>query len=360
MKNYFYFLVFLILLILSSCKDQTETTSPKMTKISESVYASGFVKSVNQYELFTKTSGIIENVFVREGAYVTKGDPIFQIAFPNARYNLNNARLVATANEFSKNRSKIEDAQKSIDLARRRMVNDSVLFTRQQLLWNQNLGSKNDLEQKELSYENSKVNFERAQLAYDDLSRQLKLASDQSKNNLDNAQMSENDLIIRSDLDGVVYKINIQQGELANIASPLAVIGQKNFILELSIDEFDVVKIEPGQKVIIRMDSYQNQVFHGRITYVYPMMNERTRTFKVEAVFSNSPKLLYPNLTLEANIVINEKSNVLTIPTRFLLNDSTVILENGTKRKVKIGLKDYTLCEIKSGIGVKDKITMPE
>jgi multidrug efflux pump subunit AcrA (membrane-fusion protein) len=204
------------------------------------------------------------------------------------------------------------------------------------------------------------VNFERAQLAYDDLSRQLKLASDQSKNNLDNAQMSENDLIIRSDLDGVVYKINIQQGELANIASPLAVIGQKNFILELSIDEFDVVKIEPGQKVIIRMDSYQNQVFHGRITYVYPMMNERTRTFKVEAVFSNSPKLLYPNLTLEANIVINEKSNVLTIPTRFLLNDSTVILENGTKRKVKIGLKDYTLCEIKSGIGVKDKITMPE
>ncbi len=108
------------------------------------------------------------------------------------------------------------------------------------------------------------------------------------------------------------------------------------------------------------MDSYKEQVFEAQVSFIYPMMNERTRTFKVEAVFSKKPEVLYPNLTLEANIVINEKKNVLTIPTSYLLNDSSVMLPDGTLKQVKIGLKDYTLSEVVSGLDKNTKIRMPK
>ncbi len=108
------------------------------------------------------------------------------------------------------------------------------------------------------------------------------------------------------------------------------------------------------------MDSYKSQTFEAAVSYIYLMMNERTRTFKVEAVFSKKPDVLYPNLTLEANIIVREKANVLTIPTPYLMTDSTVMLEDGKLAKVKIGLSDYNLTEIESGIDANTKIIMPK
>ena len=154
-------------------------------------------------------------------------------------------------------------------------------------------------------------------------------------------------------------KINKEQGELVTSLSALAVIGADEFIIELNVDEFDIVKIMPGQQVIIRMDSYKSQVFEANVLSIYPMMNERTRTFKVDAVFTKKPEVLFPNLSLEANIVIKTKQNVLTIPRNYLLNDSTVVLENGAEQKIKIGLMDYSLAEILSGINSSSKITLP-
>jgi HlyD family secretion protein len=217
-----------------------------------------------------------------------------------------------------------------------------------------------ELEQKELIFEKSKVALKQAKVKYDDLKRQLNFASQQSKNNLKIAQTLEKDFEIRSTLDGIVYKINIEEGELATAASPLAVIGKENFIIELNIDELDILKIKPYQKVFIRMDAYKSQIFEAVISDIFPMMNERTRTFRVQAFFIQKPEVLYPNLTLEASIVINEKQNAITIPTRFLLTDSTVMLEDETIQKVKIGLSDYSLTEIESGINVNSKIIMPK
>jgi HlyD family secretion protein len=141
---------------------------------------------------------------------------------------------------------------------------------------------------------------------------------------------------------------------------PIAIVGQKKFIIEFNVDEFDIVKIQKDQKVIIRMDSYKNQTFEARISFIYPMMEAQTRSFTVEAIFNNEPKVLYPNLTLEANIIINEKNNVLTIPTNYLSNDSTVILEDGSIKKVVVGLKDFSVTEILTGIDVNTKIKMPK
>ena len=74
------------------------------------------------------------------------------------------------------------------------------------------------------------------------------------------------------------------------------------------------------------MDSYKGQVFEAVIEKIDPLMNERSRSFTVEARFTTRPPSLYPNLTAEANIIIRTKENAITIPRAYLLNDSTVVL----------------------------------
>jgi HlyD family secretion protein len=360
MKNRLTFVVINMIFLFSSCNQKRETITPELKNITESVFASGVVISRNQYEVYPKINGIINEIIVEEGDHVKKGQLLFIIENPSAKLSIDNARLNSAINDYDINREKLKDASNSVQLARKNVTNDSLLFSRQKNLWSQNIGSKVDLEQKEIIFEKSKVALEQAIVFYNDLNRNLNLASKQSKNNLKIAQTAEGDLNIRSVVEGIVYKINIKVGELASMATPLAVIGEENFLLELNIDELDIAKIKQNQKVFIRMDSYKSQIFEAVISDIFPMMNERTRSFKVQAVFTKKPKVLYPNLTVEANILINEKNKVLTIPTRFLISDSTVMLEDETIQKVKIGLSDYTITEIKSGINTNSKLIMPK
>jgi HlyD family secretion protein len=354
-----------VLLILTSiclfvsCNRKKETITPELKDITESVYASGIVSSKNQYEAYSKVNGIVNKISIKEGDYVKKGDLLMSIENPSVKLSVDNARLSAAINDYEANSEKLKDAYNSVQLAQKNLSNDSLIFERQKNLWKQNIGSKVELEQKELILEKAKVALKQAQVVYNDLKRQLELASQQSKNNLKIAQTQEKDLEVRSTVDGVVYKINVEEGELATTNAPLAIIGEADFIIELNIDELDIVKIKKDQKVFIRMDSYKSLIFEAVITDIYPMMNERTRTFKVQAAFTQKPEVLYPNLTLEANIVINEKQKVLTIPSRYLLSDSTVMLEDETIQPVEIGLSDYNLTEIIGGINATTRIIMP-
>jgi multidrug efflux pump subunit AcrA (membrane-fusion protein) len=137
-------------------------------------------------------------------------------------------------------------------------------------------------------------------------------------------------------------------------------VGDANvFLLELQVDEYDIAKIREGQAVLVSMDSYKGQVFEGKVTKIYPAMNERSKSFSVEAVFVTQPPVLYPNLTAEANIVIQSKKRALTIPVNFLVNDSTVLVSKSKTRVVTTGLKDYQKVEIINGLTAADVIYKP-
>jgi HlyD family secretion protein len=114
-----------------------------------------------------------------------------------------------------------------------------------------------------------------------------------------------------------------------------------------------------GQKVFVGMDSYKGQVFGAVVTSIDPFMNDRSRSFKVEATFTSRPPNLYPNLTVEANILISTKLNALTIPRSYLVDENYVLLKNDEKRKVVTGLKDYQLVEILGGISKDDVLKKP-
>ena len=148
---------------------------------------------------------------------------------------------------------------------------------------------------------------------------------------------------------------------MVNTQSPIAIIGNDTqFYVELQVDEYDISKIKIGQQVLLSMDSYKGEVFEASIRKVFPIMNEKSKSFKVEADFTKLPNHLYPNLSAEANIVITKKEKALTIPRNYIMEGEYVLLSNNEKRKVVVGLKDYEKAEIISGLTEKDELIKPQ
>jgi multidrug efflux pump subunit AcrA (membrane-fusion protein) len=161
-------------------------------------------------------------------------------------------------------------------------------------------------------------------------------------------------------MNGVVYSLNKTKGELVSPQTPVAVIGDAtNFILELQVDEYDILMVKNGLKVLVKLDSYKDKVFEAKVSRINPLMDERSKTFLVEAEFVVLPERLYPNITFEASILILSKSKAMLIPREYLLNDSMVLKVNGDTVFVKTGLKDYQKIEILSGITEEDELIRP-
>ncbi len=343
-----------------SCNGKQVKTKPTEEKITESVYASGIIKSNNQYKVFSIVNGIIAEIMVKEGEVVKKGDAIMRLLNTNAQINTRNAALSADFAAVNTNTEKIQELQIATNLAKSKMDEDALLLQRQQNLWIEKIGSKNELEQRQLTYKTSVTAYQSAKLRYNQLQKQISFQAKQSQNNLQIASAVKNDYIIKSDAAGKVYDIVFKQGEMVNTLNPIAIIGDaNNFIIELQIDEFDINRIKTGQKIVLSMDSYRGQIFEAIVTRINPIMNDRSKSFTIEAIFVKQPATLYPNLTCEANIIIQQKEKAITIPRNYLLAGDSVWIKKDKKRKVTIGLKDYQKVEILSGITTNDFIYKP-
>lgn len=358
MKRHF---ITLLLIIAVSCKESTETTTPAHENISESVYASGIVKSKNQYNVYAAVNGLISDILVTEGDLVKKGDVLIKIVNEPSRINTSNAKLASDYADLLANADKLKAAKANSEQAYSKLKNDSLLYVRQKNLRSKGVGSLNELEQRELVYKNSLTNYEVSLLNYHDLKRQLEFNSNQAKNNLKISNAIAGDYIVKADANGKVYKILKEKGEFVNTLNPVAILGDAaEFLLEMKVDEFDIARLREGQKVLFTMDSYKGKVFEAKVTRIEPIMNEQTRSFTVEAQFISKPELLYPNLSAEANIVIQTRENALTIPRNYLIGDSLVLVNKNEERKVVIGLMDYQKAEILSGLTSSDVIYKPE
>ena len=349
-----------LLVSLIACRTKQESTKPTVQDISESVYASGTLKSENQYQVYSTTNGIIKTIFVKKGDSIKKGAPLLTITSPTSALNAKNAQLSADYARLSANTEKLEELKIAIDLAKSKMENDSLLLRRQKNLWQQQIGTRTELEQRELAYKNSVTAFRSSQIQYSNLFRQLKLNARQTQNTLKINNALTDEYTLRSEIDGRVFNLMKEPGELVTSQNPVAIIGDnKSFILELQVDEYDITRIKLNQKVLVSMDSYKGAVFEAFVTKINPIMNERSKSFTIEARFSNPPATLYPFLTAEANIVIESKKNALTIPRDYLIDDAYVLTSDNAKKRIKTGLKDYQKVEVTGGLTADESILKP-
>jgi HlyD family secretion protein len=358
MNRYF----FIALLGLSiSCNRSPETIHPTTESITESVYASGTISTTDQYQVFPAAAGVIHKVWVQEGDSVKKGTLLAVLVNDVAGYNQQSAALKATFDSRETNQGKLTDAQRVADMAYQKMKVDSALYKRQQNLWAEQIGTRVELEQRELAWQNAQTEYQLALQRIKDLQKQITFTDQLSQKNLEIASKMKGDYEVRSESEGVVFKWLKVAGEFTNQQTALGIIGNpKKYVLEMQVDESDITYIKMGLPVAITMDSYKGRVFEASVTRILPMMNEKNKTFLVEAQFTKSPDQIFPNTSFEANIILNTKDNVLLIPRNYLLNDSTVLDKAGNRVRVVTGIKDFSRVEIVSGLKASDELIKPK
>jgi HlyD family secretion protein len=350
-------------LILSCSKKNLNTIEVKQTEITESVYASGVIKALDQYTVFSTVNGILKETKITVGQQITNGQVLFSLDADKAKLNEENSQLFYQLSQESNRfiQDKIAEMELKVQAAKDKLTLEESIYNRNKRIKEYKIISEVDYERVELAYKSSKINYETAIKQLSQLKSQLHNEQNRNAINLKISQKSLSDFEIHSAFSGQLFNILVKDGSLITTQTPLAVIGQTDaFLLELEVDENDMVRVALGQKVVVTLDSYKNKVFEAVIDKIYPIMDERSRTFKIEAHFVNPPKKLYPNLTAEANIIIQTKENVITIPKMYLLPGDSVFIAKDQKRKVKIGLNDYQNVEIIQGLKVGETIYQPQ
>ncbi len=357
-----FFLITIAALLISSCGEKQEKILPQKTRLTESVYASATIQPDSLYQVYAAVGGILDRNLAEEGDVVQQGMPLLQIINNAPKLNTENARLtLQLARENYSGSSAIlkalEDEIQSADL---NLQNDSINFFRQKRLWEQQIGSKLEFDNRKLAYELSRNKLNLLKSSYARTKNELQTQVQQARNNYESSQINTKDFTVVSNINGKVYALLKEPGEIVNTTQPLASVGSASiFVIKMLVDEVDIIKLVVGQKALITLDAYPLEVFMAKVTKIYPRKDERSQTFTVEATFTDPPKTLYPGLAGEGNIVIAEKENALTIPKTYLLEGNKVKTSDGIV-EVVLGLKNLDLVEILEGIDEHTELLKPE
>ncbi|GAA4884365.1 hypothetical protein GCM10023311_03440 [Flaviramulus aquimarinus] len=352
----------LFLIVLFSCSDHKGKILPIERSLTESVYSSVTIQPDSLYQSYAIVSGILERNLVEEGDTISKAKAILQIINSTPKINAENAKLALhlAQENFNGNATILEGIRNEIEAASLKYKNDSINYFRQKNLWEQKIGSKMQYDTQKLNYKLSSSNLRLLQSKYSSTKNELETNAKQALNNYQRALINTKDFVVKSKINGKVYALYKEPGEIVNTQEPLASIGSAtHFVIEMLVDEVDIVRISEHQEVIIQLDAYNSDVFMGKVSKIYPKKDERNQTFKVEAIFNEAPKVLYPGLSGEANIIIDKKENVLTIPKTYLINDTMVKTEDGLVT-ITTGLQNLEYIQVLSGITKDTYLYKPE
>ncbi len=351
-----------ILLIILSCSKKADKILPEQRALTESVYSSVTIQPDSLYQVYAIVAGILDKNLVEEGDLVLKDNVIIQIINNTPKLNAQNAKFTLDLAKENYNGSAaiLDGIKDEIASATLKFKNDSINYFRQKKLWNQNIGSKVDYDSKELNYQLASNNLRLLNSKYFRTKNELQTNIKLAQNNYQTALIATKDFAVKSKINGKVYALYKEPGEIVTNMEPLASIGSaSNFIIDMLVDEVDIVRISKNQEVIIHLDAYNGEIFTGKVSKIYPKKDERNQTFKVEAVFNESPKVLYPGLSGEANIIIAKKDSVLTIPKAYLIDDNKVKTDDGIVN-ITTGLQNMEYIEVLSGITKDTPIYKPE
>ncbi|WP_282081042.1 efflux RND transporter periplasmic adaptor subunit [Aquimarina algiphila] len=352
----------LFVTIFISCSTKEDKILPTVSNVTESVYSSVTIQPDSLYQAYASVNGILDKNLVEEGQIIKKGVPILQVINSNPKLNAENARLSLelAKNNYDGNAAILSSIEEEIKAAILKMTNDSINYCRQKNLWSQHIGSKVEYDTKKLTYELSTNNLSLLKNKYYRTREELQTQLKQAKNTYKTSVITTKDFTINSKINGKIYALYKNPGEVVNTLEPLASLGSDSvFVIEMLVDEVDIVKIKKNQKTLITLDAYDEEVFVAKVSKIYPKKDERNQTFMVEALFEKSPGVLYPGLSGEANIIIAHIPKTLTIPKEYLVDGNKVKTEKGLT-EIKIGLQSMDTVEVLSGITSKTWIYKPQ
>lgn len=194
---------------------------------------------------------------------------------------------------------------------------------------------------------------------------ELKAKIEEIEQELDFALRQYQETIITSPVKGTVTKCLVDQGDIVSAKSKLMKIADMdNLIVLCNIPELDIVKIKHGQKVKISIDALGQEILNGKISKIYPAVEEATRSVPVEINIVDDNAALKVGMFARPSIIIEEK-NTFVLPRDAIteqLDGRKIVfkVENGIAQKtqVKTGIREKDRIEITSGVENGDLIVV--
>jgi len=303
----------------------------------------GTVDACNRARLAPPMGGQIARLPFSEGNRVKKGDILLELWNDDQR-----AQLTQAEREAVSARSRTREACVTASVAAKNAV-------RIRQLRAQNLVSEGETE--------------RAVGDADSTAAGCDAARDQEKVSqarIDVARAQLERTILRAPFTGVIAEINGEVGEFVTpspvgIPTPPTVdlVDGSCLYISAPIDEVDAPLVRAGQRASITLDAFPNRRFPGFVRRVAPYVldtEKQARTVEVEAEIENPEKYnLLPGYSADVEIILENRENVLRVPTQSILDGKRVLVLNGDSgtlesRPVKKGVSNWEYTEIVSGL----------
>ncbi|MBZ0290872.1 MAG: HlyD family efflux transporter periplasmic adaptor subunit [Anaerolineae bacterium] len=187
---------------------------------------------------------------------------------------------------------------------------------------------------------------------------------------LDSAQATANRALLTAPFDGIIAANNLKVGEAppANNAA-MHLIDTSTYFVDVAVDETDIVKLQVGQKVNLKLDALPDADITGVVTRVAvtPVRSGQLVTYTVRVTLDPTTERLRVGMTATATIVVNELQDVPTIPNRFIRIDRATQQAYVTIRRtdggfeeipVVLGVRSETDSQVVSGIAAGQQVVL--
>jgi len=321
-----------------------ETEKPFRTTIVKKSVATGKVVPLEEVDIKPQISGIIDKIYLEEGAIVKAGDLIATV------------RVVPNIQSLNSANGRVKNANLTFNNAKNS-------YTRTKNLFDKGVVSRQDFETAELSFNNSKVNLENAQSDLEIIQKGSTAGNGSTANTN-----------IRATASGMIVEIPVKKGYQViqsnnfNAGTTIATIADMTkMIFEGKVDESEVGKLISGTNIQVSIGAIENKKFPAKLNFIAPKGTEEGGAvqFKIKAdVTLDSDYFIRAGYSANADIVLEKKDSVLSIKEALLKFDKKteapyVEVKVGDifeKRDVKLGTSDGVNVEILSGVTKDDEI----
>ncbi len=250
-------------------------------KIENTITATGEIQPVYKVTVGTQVSGIVKKLYVDYNTTVKKGDLLAELDKSNLQ------------EQVKQSRANLSTAQSSKDLAQKN-------FDRISRLYQNKAATQEEYDQSESALQQAKNQLVSAQSNYENAMTNLRYAE------------------IYSPIDGVILNKEVEEGQTvaASFSTPtlFTIANNMNEMqVEANIDEADIGQVKEGQRVTFTVDAFPEDQFSGTVQQLRlnPTVTSNVVTYKVIIAARNDDGKLYPGMTANVSIVVNEEQGVL-------------------------------------------------
>ena len=351
--------------------------------VARSVVATGKIQPITKVEVKSKASGIVEKLYVDINNQVHKGQQLAQLDQQEivAQVAAQKAQLAAAQANVSTYEANIE--QDKVNAAAPDLPMYKTTLDRNQEMQKQGIVSSQALDNANKDYlaALTRRDAARAQIGVDSAKlKQARAQVQQSQASLNQFEEQLGYTTIQAPMDGVILSRDVEIGDAVSsilvLGSTATLVMTEGDIGEVyvqgKVDEADIAHVYMSQPARIKVESFRDRVFNGKVTKIAPMGVEKDNvtTFEVRVSINNPGGELKANMTANAEILLDEHKGVLTVPENAVMYDnqknaSVEIPDKNQKegkRKVSVtvGLSNGSLTEVLNGLKEGDQVVLQQ